>query len=149
LIAGGLVVAGAVTVTVGAGAAATAATATTVGTAVMADGDPTNEVNAVLDTANAACGGDSCASEIEQIFSSSSSVPYERFTPDPNRYHHIFDYAKHSLDDVIESFGGRQPTFDAVYNEFFQVYVLRSPASGHWWGFFFRRTFPLLLGYNH
>ena len=56
--AGALVVAGAVTVTVGAGAAATAATATTVGTAVMADGDPTNEVNAIADTVNSACGGD-------------------------------------------------------------------------------------------
>ena len=25
------------------------------------------------------------------------------------------------MDDIIESFGGRQQTFDAVYNEFFQV----------------------------
>ena len=68
MIAGGLVVAGAVTVTVGAGTAATSAIATTVGTAVIADGDPTNEVNAILDTANSACGGDYCASETESLF---------------------------------------------------------------------------------
>lgn len=68
MIAGGLAAVGAISVTVGAGAAATAATVTTVETTVMADGDPTNEVNAVLDTANAACGGDYCASETESLF---------------------------------------------------------------------------------
>ena len=74
LITGGLAAVGAISVTVGAGAAATAATATTVGTAVMADGDPTNEVNAVLDTANSACGGDYCASEIQDISNSAARV---------------------------------------------------------------------------
>lgn len=67
-------IAGAVTVTVGTGAAATASTATTVGTGVMADGDPTNEVNAIADTVNSVCGGDYCASEAQNLSNAVSKV---------------------------------------------------------------------------
>ena len=66
--AGILALTGVITVTAGATAVAATTTASTVGTAVMADGDPTNEVNAILDTANSACGGDYCASETESLF---------------------------------------------------------------------------------
>ena len=65
--AGVLALTGVISVTAGATAVAATTTATTVGTAVMADGDPTNEVNAVLDTANSACGGDYCASEAQDL----------------------------------------------------------------------------------
>jgi hypothetical protein len=54
VVAGGLVATGVVTVATGTSAAATAATGTAIGTAVMADGDPTNEVTALQQGVNAA-----------------------------------------------------------------------------------------------
>lgn len=112
MIAGDLVVAGAITVTAGDGAAATAATATTVGTAVMADGDPTNEVNAIADTVNSACGGDYCASEAQDLSNKLADVipnnPGDAFS-------HIIKDPDHLwLENGIDTLEGAWPHIETV-----------------------------------
>ena len=105
--AGALALTGVITVTAGATTAAATATATTVGTAVMADGDPTNEVNAIADTVNSACGGDYCASEAQDLSNAISDVipsnpgeAYNHIINNKIHDHHWLDYGIDTLDKV-------------------------------------------------